>query len=147
MAGKQIGILYPGQMGVSIAAAAQHGGNEVYWVSEGRSQATRQRAAKVSLQDAGTLADLCRRCELILSVCPPHIAEDVASAGDCAGLFRDSMSTVTPSRRSASSASARHGCRRGALCGRGDHWRAGVEAGHHLALSVGRGRRGGSGLL
>jgi len=28
-----LGILHPGKMGISVAAAAQHSGCEVYWVS------------------------------------------------------------------------------------------------------------------
>ena len=100
MAGKGIGILYPGQMGVSIAASARNSGNEVCWVSEGRSQATRERAASISLRDAGTLADLCARCELILSVCPPHIAEDVAQQvidQGFSGIYAD-CNAISPDR-------------------------------------------------
>jgi 3-hydroxyisobutyrate dehydrogenase-like beta-hydroxyacid dehydrogenase len=74
----KLGILHPGAMGISVAASAQHSGCEVYWVSEGRSQQTRQRARKYNLLDAGSMADLCRTCSIIISICPPHAAEDVA---------------------------------------------------------------------
>ncbi len=74
----KIGILHPGQMGISIAASAKNSGHEVYWVSQGRSQQTSERAHQQDLQDANTLAELCRNCDVILSVCPPHAAEDVA---------------------------------------------------------------------
>ncbi len=30
-----IGILHPGEMGVSIAASAKNGGHSVYWASDG----------------------------------------------------------------------------------------------------------------
>ena len=43
--GQRIGILHPGEMGISIAASAKNSGCEVYWTSEGRSPATRERAA------------------------------------------------------------------------------------------------------
>lgn len=79
MATKNIGILHPGQMGVSIAASAQNSGHEVYWVSEGRSAQTVERAERVGLADAGSLQRLCQTCAVILSVCPPHAAEAVAN--------------------------------------------------------------------
>ena len=41
---KKIGILHPGEMGISIAASAQNNGHQVYWVSNGRSQKTKSRA-------------------------------------------------------------------------------------------------------
>jgi 3-hydroxyisobutyrate dehydrogenase-like beta-hydroxyacid dehydrogenase len=78
MAGLKIGVLHPGQMGISVAVSAQQSGNRVYWASQGRSPQTRQRAEVYNLIDAGTLAELCAICEVILSVCPPHAAEDVA---------------------------------------------------------------------
>ncbi len=37
---EKIAILHPGSMGVSVAASAINGGNEVYWASEGRSAET-----------------------------------------------------------------------------------------------------------
>jgi len=74
-----IGILHPGQMGVSIAASAKNSGNLVYWASEGRSQETRDRAENQALQDACSLENLVFSCEIILSVCPPYAAEKVAT--------------------------------------------------------------------
>jgi 3-hydroxyisobutyrate dehydrogenase-like beta-hydroxyacid dehydrogenase len=59
MTPQQIGILHPGEMGISIAASAQNGGHQVAWASEGRSADTRARAAKFGLHDAQTLAKLC----------------------------------------------------------------------------------------
>ena len=73
-----IGFLHPGEMGISIAASAQNSGHQVYWASEGRSPATRARAEKIGLRDAGTLANLCAECAIVVSVCPPHAAELVA---------------------------------------------------------------------
>ena len=35
-----IGILHPGEMGVSVAASAINSGRQVYWVSAGRSKQT-----------------------------------------------------------------------------------------------------------
>lgn len=52
---RKIGILHPGQMGISIAAAAKQSGNAVYWASAGRSDQTRQRADEHGLQDGQIL--------------------------------------------------------------------------------------------
>ena len=75
---KKIGVLHPGLMGISVAVSIQNSGHEVYWASEGRSQQTRERAEQYDLHDAGTLAALCQTCDMIVSVCPPHAAEQVA---------------------------------------------------------------------
>ena len=74
----QIGIIHPGEMGISIAASAQNSGHDVFWSSEGRGEKTRARTEKYRLRDAGSLADLCKVCSILLSVCPPHAAENVA---------------------------------------------------------------------
>ncbi len=72
-----IGLLHPGEMGVSVGASAKAGGHKVYWASEGRSAETHRRAQKAELQELKSLRELCDRVEVILSVCPPHAAEDV----------------------------------------------------------------------
>lgn len=79
LATRKIGILHPGQMGISIAASAQNSGHEVVWVSTGRSAQTVERAEKLGLTDAGSLEKLCQLSVVILSVCPPHAAEAVAN--------------------------------------------------------------------
>ena len=78
MPSETIGILHPGAMGVSVATCALRSGHQVCYASEGRSDATRARASEHHLPDLGTLAELCRACSIIISVCPPHAAEDVA---------------------------------------------------------------------
>lgn len=96
----RLGILHPGEMGISLAASAQNSGREVYWVSDGRSPATQARAARLGLRDAGSLATLCATCEVVVSVCPPHAAEaqarDVVAAG-FRGLYVDA-NAVSPHR-------------------------------------------------
>ena len=76
----QLGVLHPGEMGGSIAAAAIHNHHNVFWVSAGRSQETRFRAENNNLSDAITLGELCERSGIIFSVCPPHAAEGLAAA-------------------------------------------------------------------
>lgn len=78
MNSQYIGVIHPGEMGISLAVSAQNTGHQVYWASEERSAQTRARAAKFGLRDAVTLANLCATSELLVSVCPPHAAEEVA---------------------------------------------------------------------
>ncbi len=74
----RLGIIHPGEMGVSIAASAKNSGCDVAWSSHGRSPATCARAQANQFHDAGSLADLCRTSKVIVSVCPPHAAASVA---------------------------------------------------------------------
>ena len=95
-----IGILHPGEMGISIAASAKNSGCEVYWVSEGRRQPTRERAAQFGLRDAQTLTQLCVECPIIISVCPPHAAESLANdvvAAGFTGVYVDA-NAIAPQR-------------------------------------------------
>jgi 3-hydroxyisobutyrate dehydrogenase-like beta-hydroxyacid dehydrogenase len=88
----KIGILHPGEMGISIAASALNSGHEVYWISQGRSDKTRTRAEKLQLIKIVSLVQFCRTCEMIISVCPPHAAEEVAKSvmeGGFKGLYLD----------------------------------------------------------
>ena len=97
---EKIGILHPGEMGISIAVNARSETHPVYWASEGRSEQTRSRAQSYVLNDLKTLAEMCRTCSIILSVCPPHAAEDVASqvaAQPFRGLYAD-LNAISPQR-------------------------------------------------
>ncbi|MDQ3004286.1 MAG: DUF1932 domain-containing protein [Chloroflexota bacterium] len=76
----KIGILHPGEMGISIAASAISNGHQAYWASENRSDKTRLRAEKYSLLELNSLVELCQSCEIIFCICPPHAAEDVANS-------------------------------------------------------------------
>ncbi|MCA9783417.1 MAG: NAD(P)-dependent oxidoreductase [Candidatus Cloacimonetes bacterium] len=78
MTGTQIGFLHPGAMGVSLAASAAASGCVPCWVSEGRSPATRERADSHGLQEVASLRELCERCSILVSICPPHAADAVA---------------------------------------------------------------------
>jgi 3-hydroxyisobutyrate dehydrogenase-like beta-hydroxyacid dehydrogenase len=97
---ENVGILHPGQMGISIAASAQNSGNEVFWASEGRSPETHERASKYQLHDCQSLAKLCQTCSVLLCVCPPHAAEDVAeqvASHHYQGLYVDA-NAISPQR-------------------------------------------------
>ena len=56
---EKVGILHPGEMGISVGASAGNSGCPVYWASEGRSGKTRERAEKHALVELPSLAALC----------------------------------------------------------------------------------------
>ena len=96
----KIGILHPGEMGISVAAAAINSGHAVYWTSQGRSDKTRLRAEKHNLMEIETLPELCQTSEVIFSVCPPHAAEGVAKSvieTGFKGLYLDA-NAISPQR-------------------------------------------------
>jgi 3-hydroxyisobutyrate dehydrogenase-like beta-hydroxyacid dehydrogenase len=96
----KIGILHPGEMGISIAASAINSGHQVYWLPENRSEKTHSRAEKHGLLEIASLEAMCKECEVILSVCPPHAAGDVANSAANAGftgLYLDA-NAISPDR-------------------------------------------------
>jgi 3-hydroxyisobutyrate dehydrogenase-like beta-hydroxyacid dehydrogenase len=96
----KIGILHPGEMGISIAASALNHGHRVYWLSKGRSDRTRERAEKFNLLEIDSSFQFYQTCELIISICPPHAAEEVASSVSEAGfqgLYLDA-NAISPQR-------------------------------------------------
>ena len=77
----RVGLLFPGEMGALVGSAVQ---GEVLWASEGRSEATRARAA--GFTDVGTVRELVAASDVVISLCPPAIAEDVAGEVAAEGL-------------------------------------------------------------
>src|SRR3984885_11162163 len=77
---KIIGLLHPGEMGAAVGRCLTGRGHEVLWASEGRGPDTAARARAAGLAAAGTGAGLARQAEVIIAVCPPHAALDVAWA-------------------------------------------------------------------
>jgi hypothetical protein len=89
-----VGLLHPGEMGAAIGAALQAAGHEVLWASAGRSEATRERAR--AFTDAGTVAELVARSNVVFSVVPPHGAIELAeSLPAFSGIFVDA-NAVSP---------------------------------------------------
>ncbi len=72
-----VGLLHPGAMGVTVGATLRAGGADVVWVSAGRSAVTRARAEAAGLRDVADLDALVAQSDWIVSVCPPHAAEEV----------------------------------------------------------------------
>jgi hypothetical protein len=84
----KIAVLHPGEMGSALGAAL---GRDVTWVAEGRSDATAQRARAANMAPGDPL-----RADVILSVCPPHAARDVARAvSEFRGIYVDA-NAVSP---------------------------------------------------
>ena len=73
-----IGLLHPGEMGATVGAAARLNDVRVVWVSDGRGPETRSRAEEAGLTDVGSLPALVEHSDIILSVCPPHAATELA---------------------------------------------------------------------
>jgi 3-hydroxyisobutyrate dehydrogenase-like beta-hydroxyacid dehydrogenase len=75
---KTVALLHPGNMGVTIGAAAATSGARVVWASHGRSKATQERAKQAGLVDVESLTNGVRESDVVLSVCPPHAALELA---------------------------------------------------------------------
>ncbi|MFI7246395.1 DUF1932 domain-containing protein [Streptomyces qinglanensis] len=73
-----VGILHPGSMGAAVAACAATNAAETLWCENGRSTASVERAAQFGLTPVPTLAELLNRSDVVISLCPPAAAEDLA---------------------------------------------------------------------
>jgi 3-hydroxyisobutyrate dehydrogenase-like beta-hydroxyacid dehydrogenase len=86
-----VGLLHPGEMGAAVGGCLVSVGHEVLWDPAGRSRASTGRALAAGLTGV-TFDRLIARSSVILSVCPPHaaldVAQQVASAG-YAGRYVD----------------------------------------------------------
>jgi Domain of unknown function (DUF1932) len=91
----RVGLLFPGEMGAAVGSAVR---GDVHWASEGRSEATKRRAA--AFTDVGSLPELVRSSDVVLSICPPAIAEEVAQqvfAEGFEGIFVEA-NAISPER-------------------------------------------------
>ncbi|SEO94561.1 DUF1932 domain-containing protein [Actinacidiphila rubida] len=96
-----VGLLHPGSMGAAFGAQLRARGHAVLWCPDGRSDVTRHRAEGVGLQPV-TLPELAARSQLLLSLCPPAAAEEVAAQVAAVRTGRDAIyveaNAVAPSR-------------------------------------------------
>jgi 3-hydroxyisobutyrate dehydrogenase-like beta-hydroxyacid dehydrogenase len=84
-----IGLLHPGEMGAAVGRCLAGAGHRVLWVPGGRSAATRERAAAAGLTGCGW-AEMAGRSDVIVSVCPPASALDMArQVAGFRGLYLD----------------------------------------------------------
>jgi 3-hydroxyisobutyrate dehydrogenase-like beta-hydroxyacid dehydrogenase len=94
--GPVIGLLHPGEMGAAVARCLTGVGYTVLWASEGRGPETAARARTAGLADVGTAAEMAERADLILSICPPHAALDVAWAVQGFGGLYVDANAISP---------------------------------------------------
>ena len=73
-----IGILHPGAMGAAVGNALKPVAGAVIWAAAGRSLTTSKRAETADLIGVPDVAELARRADVIISVCPPDAARAVA---------------------------------------------------------------------
>jgi 3-hydroxyisobutyrate dehydrogenase-like beta-hydroxyacid dehydrogenase len=98
--GNVVGLLHPGEMGAAVGRCLTDAGHTVLWASQGRSPATEARAKAAGLTDAGTPRQLAANASVILSVCPPHAALDVAWAvHGFTGLYLDANAIAPDTAR------------------------------------------------
>jgi 3-hydroxyisobutyrate dehydrogenase-like beta-hydroxyacid dehydrogenase len=91
-----IGVLHPGEMGAAVGACLTQRGLTVLWASVGRSPATAARVAAAGMRDVGTAGEMSRQADVILSVCPPGAAVEVArSVAGFRGIYVDA-NAVSP---------------------------------------------------
>ena len=103
-----VGLLHPGEMGAAVGAVLRERGETVLWASAGRSAATAERAQAAGLEDARPVEELCRRCAILLSICPPHAAADVAQAASgFTGIYVDANAIAPETARTVAGLQAR----------------------------------------
>ncbi|MDF4254614.1 DUF1932 domain-containing protein [Streptomyces sp. WMMB303] len=73
-----VGILHPGSMGAAVAACAATNAADVLWCETGRSTASVERATRHGLTPVATLTELLDRSDILISLCPPAAAENLA---------------------------------------------------------------------
>jgi 3-hydroxyisobutyrate dehydrogenase-like beta-hydroxyacid dehydrogenase len=73
-----VGILYPGEMGAAVAGLLRPRGHSLLTVLDGRSAATRDRAAAAGFTVVESLEALASRTDVIISLVSPAAAWDVA---------------------------------------------------------------------
>ena len=86
-----VGLLHPGEMGAAVGGCLVSVGHEVLWDPAGRSRATTGRALAAELTGV-SFSRLIAKSSVILSICPPHAALDVArqvAAAGYAGCYVD----------------------------------------------------------
>ena len=75
-----IGVVSPGAMGTEVGRSLVGVGSRVVVALESRSDHSRARAEAAGLEDLGSLTELVRQSDVVLSIVPPAFAVEVASA-------------------------------------------------------------------
>ena len=100
------GLLHPGEMGSALGSRVL---GDVVWASEGRSAETARRAGAAGFREVGSVAALASASDVVLSVCPPHAALEVArSVGPAfSGVYVDA-NAVSPATTRAVASEVEH---------------------------------------
>ena len=138
-----IGVLHPGVMGAAVGSALKPEGGAVIWAAAGRSITTSKRAELADLVGVPDLAELARRADVIISVCPPRRgagrgraggggvggpARPAALRGRQRGLTGDRAGDRRAARRRSTSSTARSSGRRRGSPGSTVLWLSGRRA-------------------
>ena len=75
-----VGILYPGEMGAAVTALLRERGVAVATTLHGRSDATAERSAAIGVTVLGSLAEVVRCSDVVVSLVHPAAAAEVAGA-------------------------------------------------------------------
>ncbi len=92
MAINSIGVMSPGDMGSGVGGVLAKNGVDVWTSLQGRSAASKERAAQQGIKDAGSLDDLVEKSDLILSIMVP--SEAVSFAEELAASVRRNNTSV-----------------------------------------------------
>jgi 3-hydroxyisobutyrate dehydrogenase-like beta-hydroxyacid dehydrogenase len=97
-----VGVLHPGEMGAAVGGCLSQRGLSVLWASAGRSPATAARASAAGMRDVGSAGEMAGQADVILSVCPPHAALEVArSVAGFEGVYVDANAVSPATTREA----------------------------------------------
>src|SRR5881392_835936 len=77
---KTIGVLYPGEMGASLAVLLRRRGHAVVTTVAGRGERTARLCREAEVAVLPSLEDVVRTADVVISVVPPAAAEEVAEA-------------------------------------------------------------------
>lgn len=95
-----VGLLHPGRMGAAVGRLAVRAGHRVLWCPDGRSAASAARAEEAGLVRAESLDALAAEAEIVVSLCPPAAAEEVArqvAEAGFGGIFVEA-NAISPAR-------------------------------------------------
>jgi 3-hydroxyisobutyrate dehydrogenase-like beta-hydroxyacid dehydrogenase len=87
-------------MGAAVGAQARAAGATVLWCTQGRSEASARRAHEAGLSPVSDLPNLLDRASIVLSICPPAAAPEVAaevSRAGFTGVYVDA-NAISPTR-------------------------------------------------
>jgi 3-hydroxyisobutyrate dehydrogenase-like beta-hydroxyacid dehydrogenase len=97
-----VAILHPGAMGAAVGACLTARGIRVIWASEGRSPESRNRAREAGFEDLQTLQQVLEEAGVLLSICIPSGALDLAkqvAATGFKGTYVDANAISPPRTR------------------------------------------------